>query len=52
MQSKGASPFDIQKQIDGIIESEPIVSDSDINSTPANQAESDANFLEGFRSGE
>ena len=52
MQSEGKSPFEIQEQVSNIIESEPIVSNSDIDSTPANQAESDANFLEGFRSGE
>jgi hypothetical protein len=52
MQSQGESPYKIQEQIDNIIASEPLFSPSDANATPQNQAESDANFLEGFRMGE
>ena len=52
MQSQGKSPFDIQEQIDNIIASEPLFSPSDANATPQNQAESDANFLEGYQRGE
>ena len=52
MQSQGKSPFDIQEQIDNIIASEPLFSPSDANATLQNQAESDANFLEGYQRGE
>jgi hypothetical protein len=52
MQSQGESPYKIQEQVDNIIASEPLFSPSDADATPQNQAESDANFLEGFRMGE
>jgi hypothetical protein len=52
MQSQGESPYKIQEQVDNIIASEPLFSPSDANAIPQNQAESDANFLEGYQRGE
>jgi hypothetical protein len=52
MQSQNADPYVIQSEIDKIIESTPLVTVGSTPTSPSSQAESDALFIQGFRSGE